>query len=358
MRRYMVVVVMALLCVLGAQAQDTIEVIPVDSVGYMMAMSPDGRFIATAELGAIHNDEILPEYLPIRLFDAPSGEALFTFEGASDYASSLAFSPDGSTLVTHHNVGWLYVWDTNTGERIQEIPALPEGGRIFYMPDGAHLLQAFNYLRPTLLQWDVANSAITAALLDRFNTRQEMQELSTVARIDYILDAVILDDNQTAITSTTMNDIIQWDLNTGEQTYLLDDEVEIPNFDIRHIALSQDESSLFYIHSRNGTVNVIDLATGEESTIFESDDNIYALGSASEADVLAWVAGERESPVLYITSLADPSAMTELPLVSDDGSYGDVTAVVEVALSPDGTQIFVGGFFNTEGENVILKITL
>jgi hypothetical protein len=49
--------------------------------------------------------------------------------------------------------------------------------------------------------------------------------------------------------------------------------------------------------------------------------------------------------------------MTEIPLVSDDGSYGDVTAAVEVALSPDGTQIFVGGFFNTEGENVILKIT-
>jgi WD40 repeat protein len=48
----------------------------------------------------------------VRLWDADTGEELVRLPGHSDYVFSLAFSPDGKTLVSSSGDTTLRLWDT------------------------------------------------------------------------------------------------------------------------------------------------------------------------------------------------------------------------------------------------------
>jgi WD40 repeat protein len=48
----------------------------------------------------------------VRLWDAATGEELVRLPGHSDYVFSLAFSPDGKTLVSSSGDTTLRLWDT------------------------------------------------------------------------------------------------------------------------------------------------------------------------------------------------------------------------------------------------------
>jgi WD40 repeat protein len=48
----------------------------------------------------------------VRLWDAATGEELVRLPGHSDYVYSLAFSPDGKTLVSSSGDTTLRLWDT------------------------------------------------------------------------------------------------------------------------------------------------------------------------------------------------------------------------------------------------------
>jgi glucose repression regulatory protein TUP1 len=48
----------------------------------------------------------------VRLWDAVTGEELVRLPGHSDYVYSLAFSPDGKTLVSSSGDTTLRLWDT------------------------------------------------------------------------------------------------------------------------------------------------------------------------------------------------------------------------------------------------------
>ena len=50
--------------------------------------------------------------LLVRLWDAATGEELVRLPGHSDYVYSLAFSPDGKTLVSSSGDTTLRLWDT------------------------------------------------------------------------------------------------------------------------------------------------------------------------------------------------------------------------------------------------------
>ncbi len=77
-----------------------------------LALAPDGKTVATSELtyaGKIGDDRI-------RLYDVDSGEPVLTLEPADDRAHVLAFSPDGTKLLTGLSRGSLIVWDVRRGQ--------------------------------------------------------------------------------------------------------------------------------------------------------------------------------------------------------------------------------------------------
>lgn len=77
-----------------------------------LACSPDGRTVAGA--GGVLWSLLLGKENVIRLWDSHTRELLHTLVGHSSLVSSVAFSPDGSTLLSGSLDGTIKVWDTGT----------------------------------------------------------------------------------------------------------------------------------------------------------------------------------------------------------------------------------------------------
>ncbi len=347
----------------GAQ-ENTFTIIPLRSRAYTMTLSPDARLIATSELGVIHEDEVFSNYLPIRLFDSASGQELFALEGHTDYAASLAFNSDGSVLASYHPNGWIYLWNTATGTLIREIPAFPDAGIIHFVPQSSLLLQATTSTTlPGILVWDTDTGAIQSILLERFASRAEARDYAEENSwlSENIVSMLVMPDSETVITATIMNDLLMWNMATNQQRYLLRNEGRRqPNYDIRTLAIAADNETLVYANYRENIVYRQSITDGTATPIYEGTAPVSAVAAASEADVIAWLGGEREAPSISITSIADPTTITEIPLFSEAAlptSLVFIPPTAMLAVSPDGSRIIVGGLYNRDGdENAIVII--
>jgi WD40 repeat protein len=94
-----------------------------------MALSPDGKMLATAER----------REGTIKLWDVATGKAVATFRPAKSSPMGLAFSPDGTRLAVGTPDRWTGVWDVRTREQLLDLdPGLPVVA-LCYSPDGKHI---------------------------------------------------------------------------------------------------------------------------------------------------------------------------------------------------------------------------
>ena len=61
-----------------------------------------------------------------RLWDTATGAEIHRFEGHKDRVSSVAFAPDGATLITGSHDGTVRLWNVATGILEYEIIPLPD----------------------------------------------------------------------------------------------------------------------------------------------------------------------------------------------------------------------------------------
>ncbi len=81
-----------------------------------LAFSPDGRIVASGS--GLRGDTRYPSRSQrIRLWDIRSGEQIGAFSGDNANTSAVAFSPDGSRLVSAHDNTTLLIWDVSAFDR-------------------------------------------------------------------------------------------------------------------------------------------------------------------------------------------------------------------------------------------------
>jgi WD40 repeat protein len=187
-----------------------------------VSFSPDGELLATAS-----------DDLTARIWDANSGQALFTLRGHGhapvsippfDGVIQVAFSPDGEQLATAGGDGTVKFWDVSNGQELLTLDAHPDNVVIdlAFSPDGGYLLTG---------GWE------GIAKLWEVGTGQVL--LTLAGHSSGIHGVAFSTDGKRLITGSEDGTVILWDAATGQSLLTLAGPLGILD-----IAISPDGSFL------------------------------------------------------------------------------------------------------------------
>ena len=97
---------------------------------YSVAYSPDGTKIVSGS-----DDKT------IKIWDANTGQCLKTLEGHSNRVFSVAYSPDGTKIISGSEDKTIKIWDANTGQCLQTLEVHSNWvSSVAYSPDGTKII--------------------------------------------------------------------------------------------------------------------------------------------------------------------------------------------------------------------------
>lgn len=361
MRRLFVLLVGLLLVTAAAPGHaqsERVKTIPIVSVYSQIRVSPDGRTVALFEQGALHDNEVFPELLPVRLLDVVTGEIVHELTGSTDYANEAAFSSDGSRLMTYHDNGDMLVWDVASGEIIRRIVAFPvNNGRSVFYPDSPLLIMNCNPTFRQLCEWDTDSGHMLRVLRPAYTTRAEFSAQFDGGSPPSYVAHTLSSDGSTIAAATSYGAIELIDVATGNVS-ALKAPLELPMFNINSLAfLAGDEQIIFYDQDTEN-VHVIEVRSGRELVAFPAGYAGYIqFALAPDQDRFAWLAGRGSDVTFNVSSISGQSESIGVPLPLPEGVSAP-TRVINMVFSPDGNTVIAGGFANTTGapDNVLFMI--
>jgi WD40 repeat protein len=118
-----------------------------------LAFSPDGKTLAVGGRVSANRGEPMPSRL--RLWELVTGQERHRFKGESIGVGSVAFRPDGRTLVSAGGTG-VWLWDVPTGEELRHCQGHDGGVSALAMSPGGDRVASAGW-DTTVLVWDVAD---------------------------------------------------------------------------------------------------------------------------------------------------------------------------------------------------------
>jgi WD40 repeat protein len=294
--------------------------------------------------------------LPIRLIDIESGEEIRRLEGNRDYPVDLAFTSDGSRLVALQPTGYFVIWDIEQTDPIDVVPTLPFVKRMTLLPgdETAALLMDFAVFVTNLNSGD-----ITGTLITRFDTYAEFRDRQSgvAGGLDMNYALEVSPDGATIAVATTEGNIWLWDVALEESTHLVRAPREsIDSVSIRQLRYTPDGKHLIYYNTDTEQTRIWEVANQREIARFNGGSAYFAL--APSGDRIAWLSERGDDRIVHITPLDDPSATVDITLPTNDQI--DITGPsfpVQLAFTPDGTRVVVGGYMSRPiGKNALFVV--
>ncbi|MGZ4413309.1 MAG: nSTAND1 domain-containing NTPase [Gaiellaceae bacterium] len=321
---------------------------------WSVAFSPDGSRVVTAS----------PDKTA-RLWDAASGEELQVLRGHTDTVWSAVFSPDGSRVVTASADGTARVWDAASGGELHVLPwegaadATGADRYAAFSPDGSRVVTALADETPRL--WDAASG-------------DELQALH--GHEDRVWGAAFSPDGSRVVTASADGTARLWDSVSGEELQVLRSREGA----VGSAAFSPDGGQVVTVPAA-GMPRVWDVASGEElqvlrghefgarTAVFSPDGSQVVTASTDRTARLWDAASGKELQALrghehtvksavfspdasrVVTASVDGTARlwdaasgAELRVLSGDDIPGSVESA---AFSPDGSRVATVSIFGT-----------
>ena len=251
-----------------------------------VAWSPDGSRIVTGSGGGV------------LVWDAVTGEELLSLERSSQ-VDSVAWSPDGSRIATASDDATIRVLDAVTGVELLSLERIRLVRSVAWSPDGSRIATASDGDVRVL-------NAVTG------------EELLSLER-SRLVRSVAWSPDGSRIAIASAGGVRVWDAVTGVELFSL--ERIRP---VRSVAWSLDGSRIATASA--GGVRVWDAVTGEE---------LLSLERSSQVELVAWSPDGRRIVTASAGGVRVWDAVTGAELFSFQPSHG----VKSVAWSPDGKRI-------------------
>ena len=255
-----------------------------------IAFNPDGNQLVTADEAGL-----------VILWSPKTGEVLANLVGHSGKVGKLAFSPDGKLLATSSLDQTVRVWDTSTGAELIALKVNEtDNPYVAFSPDGTRLLSVGEKIQ----WWDTSTwhelrafQGTTAAIspdgkrlaigkedgiIHLVNANTGEEQLSLSGNISESIVGIVFSPDGTHLIGHGWQNAKVWDAITGQTLFPIPESIGIK-------AVFTQDSSRLITSSQEGTAKVWDVATGEELLTLAGSGSIYNLAlSPSCKNLLAW----------------------------------------------------------------------
>jgi WD40 repeat protein len=288
-----------------------------DEYVYMIALSNDGRLMATA---SGDNTAIL--------WDTRQRIALHVLRhDAAVYA--VAMSPDGKSIATASGDGYVTLWNARDGSHIARVKKHNDAVYcVAFSPDGQRLASAGGS----------TNGGDTVCRIWRTSDLQLVTELA--GHVRQVYGVAFSPDGQTVATSSSDKTIRLWNVVSGRNMML-----QGHSSDVYRCAFSPD-GKLLASASLDGTVRVWTVQTGDVALLFDGTKKnpVYAVAFSCDGCRLAAVGDDRRLRIwrtndwrLTWEKKVSPCALYAVTFLPDQasaavaGEDGTVYTVVRIA---------------------------
>ncbi|KFZ16002.1 hypothetical protein V502_05289 [Pseudogymnoascus sp. VKM F-4520 (FW-2644)] len=270
-----------------------------------VAFSPDGTQVVSGSYDTT-----------VRLWDAATGAPLQTLEGHSNRVTSVAFSADGTQVVSGSDDETVQLCDAATGALLQTLEGHSSSvTSVAFSPDGTQVVSG-SY-DATVRLWDAATGALLQTVEGHSNS---------------VMSVAFSPDGTQVVSGSYDTTVRLWDAATGAPLQTLEGHSNR----VTSVAFSPDGTQVIS-GSYDDTVRLWDAATGASLQTLEGHSNgVYSV--AFSRDGTQVVSGSDDTTV----RLWDAATGALLQTLE-----GHSSLVTSVAFSPDGTQVVSGSYDDT-----------
>ena len=276
-----------------------------------VAFSPDGSTIASG----------CPSDTMVRLWDAAKGRQLRKLD-ENGGVCSVAFSPDGRTIASGDGVwGTVRLWDAATGRQLRKLQYM--NGRVSsvaFSPDGRTIASGGHGIGWTMRLWDAA-------------TNWQWRQLD--GHSDEVSSVAFSPDGRTIASGGSSDGTVRlWEGATGRQLWKLEGH----SGGVSSVAFSPDGGTIASGgHDNDWTVRLWEAATGRQLWMLEGHSGgVSSMAFSPDGGTIASGGYHDETVRLW-------EAATGQQLRKLEGHSGGVSSV---AFSPDGGTIASGGAYD------------